>query len=140
MRGGKPQLSQPDSSFPTTQHTQERDKVRELVRTFIDAHSSATKLLNSNAVPLHLQTLGLEKELFSQISHRDAFLSLNPSDQIYTHPSDYISHSKYGPVWGNRPQLLKTWVSLGQPPTIAHYHPLTCPTRISSMGVDCNRP
>ena len=78
---------------------------------------------NSTAVPLHLQTLGLEKELFDKsLTETLSTLSLNPSDRIYKHPSDYISHSHHGSVWGNRPQLPKTWVILEE---TAHNCPLT---------------
>ena len=85
----------------------------------------STKLPKSNAVPLHLQTLGLENELFSQISHRDSPLSLKPSDQIYKHSSDYISHSYHGSVWvtaHNCPKRGSICRNRPQLPTITHFH------------------
>ena len=117
-----PELSQPDSKIPTTQHTKERDEVREMDPYFYCCHSSIYKTTKTPLQCLYTcKPWDLRRIFLTNLSQRLSLPSLNPSDRIYKHPSDYIIHSHHGSVWGNRPQLPTTWVSLGE---TAHNCPL----------------
>ena len=131
-----PELSQPVHKNPTTQHTQGTEtRLGKWIRSFIDDSLTSTKLTKTHNSASAPATLGLEKKLSHNLSQRLSTPSLNPSARIYKSIRLITSHSHHGSVWGNRPQLPKTWISLGE---TAHNCPLvdtpTCPTHTPLCG------